>query len=222
VIEKRQLGLPFAHRAEFAHATFLETPSNAAAVAWLSRTAEWPGGRLAVWGEAGRGKTHLLHRWAGRVGGRVVLASLLEFGAPTCPLALDDAEAGTGDEVRLLHLLNAAAEAGHPVLLGARAPPARWHVTLPDLASRLRATPSVEIGGADDELLGTLLTCLLAERQIAVPPSVQSWLLLRLPRTPAAVREAAARLDHATLAAGGAVTRSIAAAVLEDMADPPS
>jgi hypothetical protein len=43
-----------------------------------------------------------------------------------------------------------------------------------------------------------------------VPQTVQDWLLLRLPRHPAALREAAARLDRAALAAGGGVTRGLA------------
>jgi hypothetical protein len=39
-------------------------------------------------------------------------------------------------------------------------------------------------------------------------------MLLRLPRHPAALREAAARLDRAALAAGGGVTRTLAEAVV--------
>lgn len=217
--EPRQIPLPFAHRPDFATATFLEAPSNADALAWLARTAEWPGGRLALWGEAGCGKTHLLHRWAARAGATVAGLSSIASGPPAGALALDDAEAAAmGEERRFLHLLNAAAEAGCPVLLAARTPPARWPVALPDLASRLRATAAVQIGSAEETLLSVLLTSLLAERQLAVPPAAQAWLLLRLPRTPAAVREAAARLDRAALAAGGAVTRPIAAAVIEAMA----
>lgn len=214
----RQIPLPFVHRPDFATATFLEAPSNADALAWLARTGEWPGGRFALWGEAGCGKTHLLHRWAARVGAHVTGMPEAEIGPPAGPLALDDAETAAGEERAFLHLLNGAAEAGCPVLLAARTPPSRWRVRLPDLASRLRATSAVQIGPAEDGLLGALLTCLLAERQLAVPPAVQAWLLLRLPRTPAAIREAAARLDHAALAAGGAVTRPIAAEVAEAMA----
>ena len=114
----------------------------------------------------------------------------------------------------LLHLLNAAGEAGLPVLLAGRAAPARWRAALPDLASRLRATTAVRIGPAEDELLRRLLMRLLAERQLAVAEPLQDWLRLRLPRSQGAIREAVARLDRAALAGGGPVTRAIAQAVV--------
>lgn len=218
--ELRQLGLPFTHRPRFGQATFLEGPSNAEAIAWLARTGEWPGGRLALWGEAGCGKTHMLHLWAEHAGGRVLLPPLVGMAPPDAPWALDDAEATLADERRLLHWLNAAAEARHPVLLASRAPPARWNVALADLESRLRATASVEVGAPDETLLATMLASLLAERQVAVAPAVQAWLLRRLARTPAAVRDAVERLDRAALATGGGVNRAIAAKVLAEMEEP--
>lgn len=136
---------------------------------------------------------------------------------PDSDLAVDDADAAP--ERPLLHLLNAAAEAGFFVLLAAGAPPARWGVELPDLASRLRATVAVEIGRAEDELLGALLRRLLAERQLVVAEPLLEWLLRRLPRSQAAMREAAARLDRAALAAGRAVGRAEAAEVVAGMTD---
>ena len=128
---------------------------------------------------------------------------------PAGALAVDDAD--LAGDAALLHLLNAAAEAGQPVLLAARTPPGRWDTALPDLRSRLRAMAAVELPPGDDEFLRTLLVRLLSDRQLAVADSVQDWLLARLPRTPGAVREAAARLDRAALAAGQAVTRPLAA-----------
>lgn len=216
----RQLALPFAHAPLYAAADFLAAPSNAAALAWLDRTPDWPERRLALWGSEGSGKTHLLHLWAARHGAVLLAGPALPrpLAAPDRPLAIDDAD--TAPERPLLHALNAAAEAGLPVLLAGRAAPARWGVALPDLASRLRAAAAVEIRAAEETLLRVLLARLLAERQIAVPEAVQTWLLTRLPRTPAAVREAAARLDHAALAAGGPITRAVAAAVLEGLAEP--
>ena len=111
----------------FAAADFRPAPSNADACAWLRRTAEWPNRRLALWGEAGRGKTHLLHIWAERTGAALRTGAGLS-GLPDIPaagIALDDADA-VADERALLHMLNAAGEAGLPVLLAARPPPARW------------------------------------------------------------------------------------------------
>jgi hypothetical protein len=46
---------------------------------------------------------------------------------------------------------------------------------------------------------------------------MQSWLLRRLPRDPACLLLAAARLDDAALATGGAVTPGLARAVLPDL-----
>lgn len=142
-----QLPLPFPHQPSYAAADFLAAPSNEAALAWLDRTDDWPDHRLALWGGAGCGKTHLLSLWAGRRGARLLAGADLR-GLPDLPapagLALDDA--GTPpDEPALLHLLNAVRETHTPVLLATRTPPARWPVKLPDLASRLRSVTAVEI-----------------------------------------------------------------------------
>jgi chromosomal replication initiation ATPase DnaA len=211
-----QLPLPFLHQPAFAAVDFLEAPSNAAALSWLARTGDWPGGRLAIWGAAGCGKTHLLHVWARGNGARLVTGPALTELPPPSSLAIDDADA-IGDAALLLHTLNAAAEARCPVLLAARPPPARWTTRLPDLASRLRAITAVEIGAAEDSLLRLLLARLLAERQVSVTRGVQDWLLLRLPRSATALREAVARLDRASLAARSPVTPALARLVLDDL-----
>ena len=228
----RQLALPFAHRPKFARADFIAAPSNAAALAWLDRDggAQWPDHRLALWGDAGCGKTHLLQVWA-RDHDALLLPGTALRGLTALPgqaaggiapgrvaggIAVDDADTAT-DERALLHLLNAAREQGMPILLAGRQAPSRWPVALPDLASRLRATVAVALGRPEETLLRILLLRLLAERQLAVTPPVVEWLLLRLPRRADAMREAAQRLDHAALASGTAVTRALAAAVLDEL-----
>jgi chromosomal replication initiation ATPase DnaA len=215
----RQLPLPFVHAPHYSGADFLVGPTNEAALAWLAPGAEWPQRRLALWGPEGSGKTHLLHVWAARTGARVLAGPALprEPEPADRAVAVDDAD--TAAERPLLHLLNVAAEAGQKLLLAARTPPARWAVSLPDLASRLRAVTAAEIHAPDDPLLRALLRRLLSERQVPVSETVQDWLLLRLPRTAAAIREAAARLDRANMAAGGRVTRALAADVAQAMAE---
>ena len=214
--ERLQLPLPFQHQPGYDAQDFLPSSSNEDALAWLK--AEWPDRRLALFGPAGCGKSHLLHIWAKRTGA-VLLAgqALMDLDAvpQTGALALDDADTVL-DETLLFHLLNTAKERGLATLLTGRAAPARWPVRLPDLSSRLRAMASVEIHQPGDDLLASILMRLLAERQLAVPQTVQEWLLLRLPRSPAALREAVARLDRTSLASGSAITRSLAARVLAD------
>ena len=215
----RQLALPFVHAPRLTEAEFLPSPGTETALAWLA--AEWPGRRLALWGAPGTGKTHLLHIWAARAGAVLVSGGAVHAGAAPgnvrAPgaLAVDDAD--LAPETGLLHLLNAAEEARHPVLLAARTPPARWPTALPDLASRLRAITAVPLGAADDAFLRTLLARLLSDRQLQVPAPVQDWLLAVLPRDPAALREAAARLDRAGLAAGRGITRALAARTLQPL-----
>lgn len=223
--EWRQLPLPFSYQPHYAAADLFAAPCNEAALAWLRRMADWPQRRLALWGAEGCGKTHLLHVWAGRSGALFLSGPMLggpmlaeQAAPPDRPLAIDDADGAPPRP--LLHVLNAAAEAGQPVLLSSRTPPARWPVALPDLASRLRSTAAVEIGGPDEQLLRSMLARLISDRQLTVPESVQDWLLARLPRTTAALRIVAERLDRAALAAGRPITRAIAAAVLTGLPEP--
>lgn len=217
----RQLAFRFPHRNRYDPLAFLQGPSNAEALAWLDNEGAWPNLRLAIHGDHGAGKTHLLHSFTARhaatllpAGGIRGLPNLPEKGA----IAIDDADTAPDPEA-LLHLLNAAAEARLPVLLAGCAPPARWRPTLPDLDSRLRAITAVGLGPADDELLRALFARLIAERQLRVDEAVQDYLLARLPRSCAALREAAARLDRAALAAGKRVTRALAAETLQRLQD---
>ncbi len=129
-------------------------------------------------------------------------------------LALDDADK-VGSDTLLLHLLNTARDRGLHVLMAGQAPPSRWSVRLPDLSSRLRAITAVEIHPPSDDLLAALLLHLLSDRQLKVAQPVQDWLLSRLPRSPATLRRAVARLDQESLAFGKAITRPLAARVLE-------
>src|ERR1700723_4672446 len=90
-----QLPLPFPHQPTYAAADFLASPSTEAALTWLERTEDWPDHRLALWGDPGCGKTHLLRLWAGRRGAAVLAGpDLLGLPAvpPDCGVALDDAD----------------------------------------------------------------------------------------------------------------------------------
>jgi chromosomal replication initiation ATPase DnaA len=211
----RQLPLPFIHQPRYDPDAFVPDPANAEALAWLDRTADWPDRRLLLWGDAGCGKSHLLHRWAARTGATVLTGPALR-GLPDYPsgpgLAVDDADLVPQDTT-LLHLLNTARDLRLPVLLVAREPPARWAERLPDLASRLRAITAVRVGPPSADLLRTLLRRLLLDRQIRADDELLDWMLRHLSRDPDLLRQCVARLDAAAYALNRPVTRALAVQV---------
>ena len=214
----RQLTFPFPQHVTHDAATFIPASANTEALTWLSHPRSWPGRRLALYGPEGSGKTHLLYVFAAQAGATLLPGEAVRrlIDVPQGGLAVDDADAAPEPDA-LLHLLNAATEAGAPVLLAGRAPPAHWPATLPDLTSRLRAITAIGLGQPDDGTLRALVGRLLAERQLRVEPAICDYLLARLPRHGAALREAVCRLDRLSLAAGRAITRATAAEVLASM-----
>jgi chromosomal replication initiation ATPase DnaA len=215
-----QLALAFPPSVSHAEADFVPGACSAEARAWLGRWPDWPAGRLGLWGPEGAGKSHLAAVWAARAGAaRVPGAALARAEAPGLlgtlrHAAIEDADRLAGDadaERTLFHLLNLLAEAGGTALLTARAAPARWPVALPDLRSRLAASGAVAIAAPDQAVLAAVLAKALADRQLAVEPAVLAYLVARLPRTFAAMQQAAATLDRAALAAGRRITRALAA-----------
>jgi chromosomal replication initiation ATPase DnaA len=218
-----QLALPFSPDRSDAVEDFVPGAANAEARAWLDRWPDWPGRRLVLSGPPAAGKSHLAAIWRRRAGARLVCGKALAAMPPEAAVAafpagsailVEDADSAPQGRA-LLHLLNAAAEAGGSVLLTARTPPARWQTTLPDLRSRLAATATARIATPDPALLEAVLAKLMADRQVRVPPRLLAALALRLPRDFAAAHALAAALDAAALASGRRLTRPIAAAALD-------
>jgi len=213
-----QLPLDFGIRPALGRADFLVASCNAAAIAWIDRWPDWPGPALALAGPAGSGKTHLVEVWCARSGAALIDAAAL---APDRVPALLGAaraaaidEADRADEEALLHLYNLLAERRGHVLLAAREPPARWGIALPDLRSRLLASPTVAVAAPDEELLGALLVKLFADRQLQIGEELIAYLVLQLDRSFAAAQEMVAELDAASLASSRAIAIPLARELL--------
>jgi chromosomal replication initiation ATPase DnaA len=217
----RQFVLPLPHAPSFAREDFLAAPSNAAALALVESWPDWPAPLMLLNGPAGAGKSHLAAIFAARAGGVVIdgaqLGSIDPEAATSAPaLALDDSEAGVSAETVFFHLLNFARTRGVAVLMTARAAPSLWGVRTPDLLSRLRLAPIVEIAPPEPPLIEAALTKMFADRQLSVEPTVIAYVARRLDRSLGAARDLVEALDVEALAQGRKVTRAMAAALLSE------
>jgi chromosomal replication initiation ATPase DnaA len=210
-----QLTFDLPRRVALSRSDFLISDSNAGAVAWIDRWPGWPTRALALYGPAGCGKTHLVHLWRAQTPGVIVrgdalteeLVARLVSERRHC-IAIDDADRAS--ELALLHLYNFCMESGGSLLVAARQAPSSWTVTLPDLASRLRAVFAIGIGLPDDALLGAVLVKHFADRQLRVAPEVIAYLLTHMERSFAAAAETASRLDMVSLRDSRAITVALA------------
>lgn len=216
---ERQLPLELPTTPRFGREEFLPAASNRAALEMIERWPDWPDRVLALIGPAGAGKSHLCAIWAARAGALVVAPDALptlEGLVAQAPRAIviDDVDR-VADETTLFHLLNFVNENGAFLLMSAARPPRAEDMRLPDLLSRLRRAPIVEIGAPDEMLMRAVLVKLFADRQLLVEPPALAFAALRLERSLAAARAFVAALDREALAQGRPVTRALAAKVIE-------
>ena len=102
-------------------------------------------------------------------------------------------------EEALFHAWNRAEAANRPLLLVADQAPPSWDVSLPDLRSRLAASPLAEISAPDDALVSALLERGLARRGLDARPELVDWIAARIERSHTAVVEAADALNARTM-----------------------
>ena len=183
---------------------------------------DWSDRKPLLVGPEGSGKTHLAHIWAGLSGATIVAATALaEADIPALarrPVAVEDIPLIAGNaaaETALFHLHNLVLAEGGSLLLTGEGAPGKWGIGLPDLASRLSGTQTATLAQPDDALLSAVLAKLLSDRQMTPKPDLIPYLLQRMDRSFAAARDIVADLDAASLAQKRAITRSLAAAVLD-------
>ncbi len=208
----------------YAREDFVVADGNREALAWLDRWPDWPAPALALSGPPGSGKTHLARIWATRASAALIegsqldgksVADLAGLSAASPAIVIERAE--RAPERALFHLYNLMRERRGHLLLVAEAPPAHWRITLPDLASRLRAAPAVAVAPPDDELLGSIILKQLSDRQLHAGAGVVHYLVSRMERSGEAARRVVAALDRRALSEGREIDRRLAADVLEEL-----
>jgi len=221
-VSPRQLVLALDHAESFAREDFLIGPSNIAALTLIERWPDWPDRIVALIGPEGCGKSHLAAIWAEATGARVLTARLLEeSGLPTAlatgALVLEDLAFAELDERALFHLVNLAREQGAYMLITSRSPLTTFPVAIHDLASRMRAIPSVSLAAPDDSLLRSLIVKLAADRQLTVDDALVNYVANRIERSFVGARTAVARLDEEAMRQHRPITRALAAKLFREI-----
>jgi chromosomal replication initiation ATPase DnaA len=212
-----QLPLEFRHEAASGRDDLVISDPVSAAASIIDRWPDWPSPVVIITGPEGSGKSHLAEVWVRNSGATRVQAvpgSDAVTLAGEGPVLVEDADRDGFDETELFHLINAVRSAGTNLLITARSWPMAWGVTLPDLASRLKAATTVEIGPPDDLLLSQILLKLFADRQLLLDDKIIAYIVPRMERSLAAAQAIVERLDRLALARGTRINRALAAEVL--------
>ncbi len=194
-----QIALPFDWPAPEGADAFIVTAANRMAVDGVDRPGSWPVRAAVLTGPRKSGRSLLGRIFAAKTGGTLI----------------DDGEQHR--EAEIFHRWNEAQETRRPLLIVAMSPPPIWKVKLPDLASRLSATPIFTLGDPDDVLVAMLLEKLLGQRGLQPGPGVISYISARIERSYIALMRVIDALDSAALSQHRGITVKLARIVLQDL-----
>ncbi len=194
-----QIALPFDWPAPELAENFIVTDANRVAVDGIESPARWPVRAAILTGPRKSGRSLLGRIFAAKTGGTLI----------------DDGELHR--EADVFHRWNLAQEERKPLLIVALHPPPQWKVRLPDLSSRLNATPVFTLGQPDDLLASMLLQKLFERRGLQVAPETLSYIVTRIERSYIALMRVVDLLDDLAMSRRRAVTIKLAREVLAEM-----
>lgn len=174
---------------------FFVGASNASAFAWIQRW-PWPHNCMCLYGPPGSGKTHLASIWTTRHDA-IFLPTLEALPSkPNQTYVLDTVSPPwtEAQERDLFSFYNALVEEGGHCLWTSLTPPAHWSIVLPDLASRLRTIPCVELNHPDDAVLFQVLGKCFQDHDLPILPEVLTFLVHHIPRSFQALHTAIAHI----------------------------
>jgi chromosomal replication initiation ATPase DnaA len=211
----RQLAFDLGQAPQFGRDNFLVSRSNETALRMIEAWPDWPAQTLLLIGPPGSGKSHLAAIFASRAeaaciaGSGLAQADLVALMAAAAVVVEDVDEIGAENEAHLFHLFNLAHEAKVFLLMTARSMPETWGLHTPDLLSRLRLCPRVEIETPDEALLEAVIVKLFFDRQLVVDAATVSLIALNIDRSLDAARNFVELADREALARGVPITKSL-------------
>jgi hypothetical protein len=193
-----QIALPLDWPVADSDEDFLIGAPNRAAFEHLKRWSVWPVPVTLLTGPRKSGRSLLGRIFVRKTGGRL----------------FDTAERHS--EETLFHAWNDAMERRKPLLVVADLPPPGWDIRLPDLRSRINASPHIQIADPDEPLTRELLVKLLADRGIALMPDVTDFVVPRIERSYHAILRAVDVLDRALISTNRRMSMALARRALTE------
>lgn len=217
-----QMSFPLPRRNRQGRSDFFVGEGTTQALAMIGNDEGWPDGKLALVGEGGSGKSHLVAIWGDETGAHILSTGDVADALPRlieetgARVAVEDIDQiASDDEEPLFHLHNHLRASGGKLLITGRSPPNRWRIALPDLASRLSAATVVEIATPDEATMTAVLAKQFDDRQIVPPGDLVAYLARHLPRSYAAARSVVEELDRLALDSARPLTRNLALSIID-------
>ena len=160
---------------------FILSAANQDAFDHFRRWSMWPVKATILSGPRRSGRSLLARGFVARVGGRL----------------FDDAE--RHDEEALFHAWNQAQETGKPLIMVVDDSEG-WTVKLPDLKTRLAATPVARIHQPDDALFAALIELRFADRGLHIPGDALRFITGRVHRDYLTVEQVVEAIDRFAIA----------------------
>lgn len=191
---------------------FVVSSCNEAAFKAIMSWPEWLYFALYLYGPKGCGKSHLAALFTQKIiaseaktfeiktikSERIKRLSAEKLFAASPYIIIEDLNESVDNEA-LFHIYNYYRDNGGNILFLAERAPKHINFRLPDLASRMRAVPAIEIGEPDDEMLSVLLFKLFDDRQIKVAPDVLKYALKYMTRSFEYAQKLVAEADRISL-----------------------
>mgnify|MGYP001799539687 CR=1 FL=1 len=162
------------------------TSANRAICSAIRKTDRWPYHAFCLIGPKGSGITTLARAWAAERGAtyfdaetlvNVDVAAIEEI--TDHDLVVDNVETLRDAEILLL-MLSGVKRRQTSILLTAHPPPSNWSIPSPDLNSRLHAAPLAQLPAPDEDLMRARFRRAFARSVMAVPESVEDYLVTRV------------------------------------------
>lgn len=184
-----QLALALGAPPVLLEAAFYVSSANQGPFQVLTSWPTWPeGGSVYLYGPPTSGKSHLATLWQERSGAVSMPAKALSredifsWKVRRPLFVLEDLE-DLEDQTALFHVLNLVKEKQGALLLTSAVRPGQLPFTLPDLRSRIRALPFLEIKNPDEDLLKTLLLKRFSDLHLKISSHVLDYTLKHLHRS---------------------------------------